>query len=110
MKYKFFKDHEIEKLNIQLVMLLDYAREKAGIPFVITSGFRTEEENDIAGGVSNSAHLKGLAVDIRAKTSQERFKIVSALFDVGFPRIGVYKTHIHADLDATLPQKVLFLE
>jgi len=36
-------------------------------PIIITSGVRTKEENEAAGGKSDSAHLIGYAVDIRSK-------------------------------------------
>lgn len=86
------------------------AREMAGVPFVITSAFRCPEHNRKVGGTSNSAHLRGHAVDIAARNSREYFKILKALFAVGFPRIGYNKVNkfIHVDDDPTLPQEVFF--
>ena len=37
--------------------MLDKAREVSGIPYVITSGFRTEDYNDSINGVSDSSQF-----------------------------------------------------
>lgn len=108
-KYKWFSDKEIVNLKPELVEKLDEARELSGIPFVITSGYRTGNHNAEVGGVENSSHTSGLAVDLRARNSNEHFLITKALLDVGFTRISrKYPNHIHADLDNSKPQNVLF--
>src|SRR6056297_2398375 len=88
----------------ELLELLDEAREHAGIPFVVTSGVRTPERNEAVGGTQSSAHTRGLAADLRAETSRERFLILEALILHGAQRIGVYPTHIHVDVDESLPE------
>ena len=108
--YKHFKESEVVGLQVELVLMLDQAREKAGIPFVITSGLRTPEHNKEIGGVENSAHLTGKAVDIHCETSEQRFKILGALIEAGFKRIGIGSDFIHADIDADKPWRVIFLE
>lgn len=110
MKFKWFKEEEVKGLQIQFVMFLDMARDEAKIPFVLTSGFRTKEQNDAVGGAENSAHLRGVAVDIRCHTDQNRYKVISALLKVGLNRIGIYDDHIHVDADATLGQSVIWLK
>jgi len=97
--YKYFKEKEIVGLNTGLVEMLDKAREIAGIPFVITSGLRTEEKNKEVGGVNDSSHRKGLAVDLRCRDSRSRFLIIKGLISVGFSRIGAEVDHIHVDID-----------
>jgi zinc D-Ala-D-Ala carboxypeptidase len=84
--------------------MLDEARTVAGIPFIITSGFRTQNHHDELTRrgyktAKNSAHLKGCAADILATTSRDRFLIVTALLEVGFDRIGIGDTFIHVDND-----------
>ena len=108
----FFTDSEISGLQPRLVELLNLARGIAHTPFVITSGFRTPEHNMEIGGASNSAHLRGLAVDLRVTDSNTRFKIVSALLEIGFRRIVVYASdgHLHVDCDPTLPQDVFVVK
>ena len=103
-KYKYFSDSEIVGLKPELVKLLDQAREIAGIPFKITSGFRTPEQNKKVGGVQDSAHETGLAVDILVKDSVSGGKILLALAQVGIKRFGFYGDgHIHCDIDYSKP-------
>lgn len=107
--WKYFKDEEVLGLDKELVSKLDSARHVAGVPFRITSGKRTAEENQLAGGVQDSAHETGLAVDLRVPDGTSRFLMVSALLQAGFKRIGVYDKHIHVDIDASKPQNVLWV-
>jgi uncharacterized protein YcbK (DUF882 family) len=78
---------------------LEHAREIAGIPFKITSGYRTKERNEQVGGVPNSSHLIGVAADIAVGSGNERYVILNALIKAGFKRLGVAKTFIHCDTD-----------
>lgn len=107
--YKYFTTKEVVGLKHGLVLLLDKAREIAGVPFVINSGYRTSQYNKEVGGVENSAHTLGLAVDLRCRNSTERFKIVKALMEAGFTRIGIGDTFVHCDLDKSKPQEVIWL-
>ena len=104
--WQFFSASEVKNLDQRLVLKLDIARGILGSPIVITSGWRTPEQNKKAGGVKGSAHEKGLAVDIRAPSKEYRTRLVKALRDVGFTRIGIYDKHVHADIDDTKPQVV----
>lgn len=106
---KYFKENEIIRLNATLVSMLDTARSLAEIPFIITSGFRTPEQNSQAGGVSDSAHLKGLAVDLRCKTDNDRYLIVKSLLKAGFKRIEIAPRHIHTDIDTVKSQEIIWL-
>lgn len=82
------------KMSPELLRLLDGARGRAGVSFVVTSHYRPGDDG---------AHGRGLAVDIRAHGSADRMAIVRGLMSSNFPRIGVYDRHIHADIDDTLP-------
>lgn len=82
--------------------MLDKARDIAGVPFVINSGFRTKAHNAFVGGSPNSSHTRGYAADIRT-TPATQDKIVSALREAGFKRIGIYRNFVHADNDPSLP-------
>lgn len=105
--YKYFKPNEIIGLKPELVQKLDKARDLAGVPFIIDSGLRTPEHNaTLPDAVSNSAHLRGFACDLRCKDSVTRFKMVNALQAVGFKRLGFGKNFIHADCDPSLPANV----
>ena len=56
-------------ISDDLLGRLNQAREMAGIPFIITSGYRCQNHNDKVGGKPNSAHTTGQAVDIAFKNS-----------------------------------------
>ena len=116
MSWRYFKFEEFacpccgkNETDEALIDFLDDARKEAGIPFIITSGYRCPRHNEEIGGKPDSAHLKGLAADILCRTSQERFKIVQALIWVGFRRIGIGKNFVHADLDFDKPYPVIWL-
>jgi len=96
-------------MDSTFLSMLDEARSIAGVPFKITSGYRTARRNKKVGGVSNSSHLKGLASDIYCDNSRSRFLIVSALKAVGFNRIGISKTFIHCDIDVNKSQSVIWV-
>jgi hypothetical protein len=79
------------------------ARKMARVPFVLTSAVRSFAYNKEVGGVSDSSHLidNASAVDIscECESSVNRLKIVVALLDAGFRRIGIAETFIHVDDD-----------
>ena len=108
-RYEFFTDQEVQGLDDGLCQMLSIARGKANVPFVITCGLRTPEENaNLANSVSDSAHLTGHAVDLACEDSSTRFAMVSGLLAAGFTRIGVYSRHIHADNSKVLPPNVFW--
>ncbi|TQE96895.1 MAG: peptidase M15 [Spiribacter salinus] len=92
-----------------LVEKLDEARKYAGVPFVIESGLRTIEHNREVGGVDDSAHVTGKAVDILCTNSRYRWHILDALFAVGFLRVGIGRNFIHVDIDKDKPKEVAWL-
>jgi len=104
---KYFKDIEY-KMDVDFLAKLDEAREYAEIPFIINSAYRSPEHKE---SIKNptSSHIKGLAVDIKAKDSRTRGIILEALRSVGFTRIGISKTFIHVDLDYSKSQNVTWL-
>ena len=104
---KYFKDIEY-KMDVDFLAKLDEAREYAEIPFIINSAYRSPEHKE---SIKNptSSHIKGLAVDIKAKDSRTRGVILEALRSVGFTRIGIAKTFIHVDLDYSKSQNVTWL-
>jgi len=97
-----------ENMDSTFALKLDQLRHMCGFPFKITSGYRTAVHNRKVGGAGSSAHTEGLAVDIQARTSGEKFRIVANALLLGFNRVGVYSGHIHIDDSKTLPQNVLW--
>lgn len=96
-------------MNVGTLQRLNKAREIAGIPFVLTSAYRSPAWDKLKGRSGTGAHTLGRAVDIKCTTLRERFIIVSALIQAGFTRIGIAKTYIHADDSPTHSQKLIWL-
>jgi uncharacterized protein YcbK (DUF882 family) len=104
-------------ISDSFIELLDAAREHAGIPFKISSGYRCENHNRNEDGKANSSHtlLDGNgethACDIIAEGSRARSLIVESLYAVGGDRIGISKEggFIHFDTDDTKDKNVLWL-
>lgn len=107
-EFKYFKGDEIVGLKADLVYKLDRARELFGAPMVITSGYRDPDKNLAVGGVKNSSHTRGLAVDIKCNDPFMQAKLAWALGCAGFRRVGVYAGHLHCDVDHTLPVPSFF--
>ena len=103
---KYFKKNE-DNMDVDFLAKLDEAREFAGIPFVINSAYRSPTHPE---SIKNptSSHIKGLAVDIKAKDSTTRFKVIEALVSVGFTRLGIADTFIHVDWDFDKTQQVIW--
>ena len=102
-----------KNMSPKILEMLDIAREKYDKPIKITSGYRTQAYNEDlkARGYKaskNSSHLKGLAVDIHCNNSKDRFELVDILLDVGFNRIGIANTFIHADIDEDKPAHLIW--
>ncbi|MDI6796112.1 MAG: D-Ala-D-Ala carboxypeptidase family metallohydrolase [Desulfatibacillaceae bacterium] len=94
----------------ELVAVLDRARDLAGVPFAINSGFRCPAHNAAVGGAPASSHLKGLAADIATGSNFERrFRILYGLLGAGFDRIGIATGFIHADIDPDKAKSVVWL-
>lgn len=108
-KYEYFTDDEVKGLQDSTCQKLSIARGIAKVPFIITSGLRTDAENAaLAESVKDSAHLTGHAVDLACGDSQSRFYMVKGLLGAGFNRIGIYSMHIHADDSPHLPPCVMW--
>ena len=96
-----------EEMKKELLELLYKARVESGIPFIINSGYRCEKHNKKVGGASNSAHLRGYAVDISCTNSNRRYDLLK-VFMKYFKRVGLHKQFIHVDCDPSLPQDQVF--
>ena len=102
MKYqtKYFKElKNLDKMDENLLRMLDHLRRSYGEPIIVTSGYRTKEENERIGGVENSSHLTGNAVDIKVKSSRDRYYLIKLALVVGFTRIGIGEDFLHLDND-----------
>jgi len=86
-------------MNDKFLTMLDNARDIAGVPFRINSGYRCEDHNIAVGGSKTSSHLKGMAADIETPNDYYRFRIRLGLLKAGFTRLGTGSNFIHVDND-----------
>ena len=57
----------LNNMNLAVVKIADKVREHFRSPAIVTSGSRCEKHNKEVGGVSNSRHLQGKAIDMYVK-------------------------------------------
>lgn len=98
----------LQDMEQETIDKLDAARDKAGIPFVLNSAYRSVEHEKKQGRAGTSSHTLGRAVDIRCNTSTNRMKIVRACLEAGFTRIGIGKNYVHVDDSPTHSQDVMW--
>jgi uncharacterized protein YcbK (DUF882 family) len=111
-KSEFTNDGKIvfDKMNHLFLEKLDKAREYSNVFFILTSSWSTPEidkKNDVK-RKKTSSHYKGIAVDISAKSSNDKFEIVTALLKAGFTRIGIGSNFVHVDNDMGKVQYVIW--
>lgn len=71
-------EHKILK---ELVDKLQQLRDKYGKSITITSGYRSPEYNAKIGGVTNSQHILGRAVDITGKDLNKLYDLCLEIFN-----------------------------
>ena len=98
----------IDKMDAAFLAKLDEVRERAGIPLVLNSAYRSPAYEKKHGRTGTSAHCLGKAVDIRCRTSANRYKILKAALECGIRRIGVAATYVHLDTSGTHAQDVIW--
>ena len=96
-------------IDSSLLEVLDKIRELLDRPLITTSACRCPIHNRTEGGKENSAHVKGLAADLKVNGSKERFEVMEAALVFGIIRVGIAKTFIHIDIDSSKPQRVTWL-
>lgn len=101
--------HSFGELDEKFRSLLDKMRGECGFAWKITSGYRTQAENDaMSNSVSDSAHVSRLAVDVYCIDSAKRDTIVNVAKANGIKRIGIGQNFVHLDVDKTKPQGVMW--
>lgn len=96
-------------VNKELIAKLWAVQEELNKQLNITSWTRCKKHNEEVGGTMLSAHLKGLAIDIFVNNDVFRYELITALHGVGFNRLGVGPNFVHADIDRTKRQDVIWL-
>jgi hypothetical protein len=112
----------ISNPHLEMIQRLDRARDRAEVPFRISSGSRCADHNaslrvsldSSPTSVDSSAHLASdeqvsFAADIVVSGARNRYKIHAALAEVGFTRFGLGDRFIHTDIDPTKAPEVTWL-
>ena len=90
---------KISKCSDSIKNLVGYLESIYGT-VIVTSGYRTAEENAAAGGAQNSAHMKALAVDIVVKDVhcvKVAAKALEGIRGIRGLGISVYENYCHFD-------------
>lgn len=81
-------------LTVLVDNLLDRIRERFAVPMIVTSGYRCERLNKLVGGVDNSQHMKGEAVDFWFPGFSQK-EMIAAFFEIAedfdFDQLIYYK-------------------
>ena len=89
------------EMSEDTVRCADEIRRRAGIPLRANSGLRCERWNAIQGGVKNSNHLTGHAVDLSGNISPEKLYAIAQEVHAekipGRGGLGLYSWGIHED-------------
>lgn len=103
-----------EKVDPHALEMLEAAREAAGVPFRITSSYRTPEHTLEVGGLNGDAHTEDpcTSFDIAWADTLQLARIIDGLHIAGFERIGVnpFNFHVHADDSPKLPRPRFWVE
>tara|TARA_R100001440_G_C2520264_1_gene118783 strand:- start:2037 stop:2333 length:297 start_codon:yes stop_codon:yes gene_type:complete len=95
-------------MNRDFLDMLDYAADVCKLQFIIIDGYRTKKQNTRLSGASNNSHLIGRAVVLQCKNANKRYKMIAALLESGFTRIGIGKDQktIYCDNDDHKPDMI----
>ena len=101
-----------DHIDLRLVAMVQTIRTLFGKPIHITSGVRCKEHNasPAVGGLEDSAHLKGKAVDISCTNSTNRHRLIQILMygSEDINRIGIADSFLHIDIDDTKSPNVVW--
>lgn len=83
------------------VRMADEVRRRAGVPLTVNSGIRCKQHNAEVGGVSNSLHTTGQAVDLGGNIAPAKLhqiaQQVQAEMIPGRGGLGLYSWGVHID-------------
>jgi hypothetical protein len=90
----------IEDVDPNLLDRWEKFQSAFGDQLVVISGKRDPNHNKEVGGVSQSEHLDGGAIDIDATgmTEEDKLRFIRTASAMGFGGIGVYENSFHLDL------------
>ena len=89
--------HEAIENMKRLCIWLEELRQRYNAPIRINSGYRSPQLNRAIGGVANSNHLTGCAVDIRVENMEQLIRYAAILLDIS--------NETHQDFDELLIER-----
>ena len=112
MTFRYFTREEFDcqetgenEMEDEFIHALDALRHECGIPFRITSGYRSPRHSlEAAKPGGPGQHARGIAADIAVSNGTERFIIASNAFKLGFSGVGTASGFIHVDIRQTTPK------
>ena len=85
----------------ETVRMADEIRRRAGVPLKVNSGVRCKQHNAEVGGVSNSLHTTGQAVDLGGNIAPAKLHEIAAQVQAekipGKGGLGLYSWGVHID-------------
>ena len=87
------------KFNMDEPMLsfIQEIRTRSGVVMPINSGVRCGVHNEAVKGARDSAHLYGLAIDVKIFNDTSRYKLIQAAVEAKAAGIGIYSNFLHID-------------
>ncbi len=94
-----FCDGAPARMEEKLIRTADRLRSQLNVPMIVSSGLRCPQHNANVGGVSNSRHLSGKAMDFRAvgKTAQQVLEVVRQQPEIRYA-YAIDDTYVHMDV------------
>jgi len=86
------------EISDDLLLKIDLLRARCGFPFVITSGYRSEDHPIERKKEKAGTHAQGIAADIKVSNGTQRYTIVEEAIKMGFTGIGVADGFVHVDI------------
>jgi len=86
------------EISDDLLLKIDLLRARCGFPFVITSGYRSEDHPIERKKEKAGTHAQGIAADIKVSNGTQRYTIVEEAIKMGFTGIGVANGFVHVDI------------
>ncbi len=96
-------------IDSRIVETVQRLREYLQKPVMVTSAYRCPVHNRRIGGVKNSAHVRGYALDVKCTNSEDRERILEFLMVHVVRRIGIHPKFIHFDIDPSKPSPRVWL-
>lgn len=87
------------EMDRQLITAADEVRKHFGVPVIVSSGLRCREHNTKVGGVSNSRHLTGKAMDfcVQGRTAADVLRFVQTLPVIRYA-YAIDNSYVHMDV------------